>query len=76
MNLLKGLGYFAIHQTANDKLRMGYISSEEYNEVYRYLYEPYIELGGNGSAKRMMEVISNLPQNRDNRIESPPPEKK
>lgn len=54
---------------ANDKisyLGMGYIlkgaiSKDEYDDLRQYLYEPYVELGGNGTAERIMIEVSKLP---------------
>lgn len=39
----------------------GYITSDEYENLNDYLYAPYAEAGGNGSAKRVMEEVRKLP---------------
>lgn len=59
--LLKGLGYFTLVGECQKHLDKGYIGKEEYYELYTHLYEPYKLLGGNGSAKRMMEAVDQLP---------------
>ena len=59
--LLMGIAYSKIIQQAEMHIERGYISSDEYHELYHYLYEPYIAEGGNGTAKRLMEQVSHLP---------------
>lgn len=39
----------------------GHIDQHEYRDFKKYLYEPYKELGGNGTADRIMEELSKLP---------------
>lgn len=73
VNLLKGIGYYALNQSALQKLEEGYITPEQYTEMYRYLYEPYIALGGNGSAERLMELVSRLPQHPNHKAGETPP---
>lgn len=73
VNLLKGIGYFALNQTALEKIRKGYVTPEQYTEMYRYLYEPYVALGGNGSAERLMELVSKLPQRPNDTTDGLPP---
>lgn len=34
---------------------------DEYENLRVYLYEPYAKLGGNGSAKRIMQEVDRLP---------------
>ncbi len=40
--------------------RGGYITQDEYENLYEYLYKPYEKLGGNGSAKRIMTEVDQL----------------
>lgn len=37
------------------------ISQDEYENLYEYLYKPYHDLGGNGSAERVMEEVKKIP---------------
>ena len=39
----------------------GYISKEEYQNLHDKLYLPYLALGGNGSAKKVMQEVDKLP---------------
>lgn len=59
--LVLGIGYYTIQEECIKHLHAGSITREEYNEIHRYLYEPYTELGGNGTAKKMMTDLSQLP---------------
>lgn len=59
--LLLGLAYAEIIRRCEVYLQRGYISADEYNELNRYLYEPYKELGGDGTAERMMIAVKALP---------------
>ena len=39
----------------------GYVTQDEYENLNDYLYMPYEKMGGNGSAKRVMEEVRKLP---------------
>lgn len=38
-----------------------WITPDEYENLYEYLYKPYEARGGNGSAKRLMNEVNKLP---------------
>lgn len=59
--MLIGLGYIKIVDSCLKYIDRGYITDEEYNSLYCYLYTPYRELGGNGTAERLMNEVKNLP---------------
>ena len=59
--LLMGLAYSEIINRAEQYITRGFISTDEYNELDRYLYEPYKKMGGNGTAARLMEKVKQLP---------------
>ena len=59
--LLMGIGYSKIKQETDHYIKRGWISSDEYNDLYRHLYLPYVDMGGNGTAKRQMEIVKSLP---------------
>ena len=46
-------------------LTRGYITQDEYENLNDYLYQPYEKMGGNGSAKRIMEEVRKLPIKRE-----------
>lgn len=43
----------------------GYVTQDEYETLNDYLYQPYEKMGGNGSAKRVMEEVRKLPIKRE-----------
>jgi hypothetical protein len=59
--LLQGLAYGQIVFQGMEYIKRGYITNDEYEDFRRYLYDPYIALGGNGSAERIMSAVSDLP---------------
>lgn len=59
--LLMGLAVDKIMYLGMNHIRRGYITKDDYSDFKTYLYEPYSSLGGNGTAKRMMEEIDKLP---------------
>lgn len=58
--LLIGLAHDRIMQSAMYYIDRGSITADEYENLYEYLYKPYHELGGNGSAERLMKEIDRL----------------
>lgn len=67
--LLLGLAYSEIIARCEQYIDRGYVSTDEYNELYRYLYEPYHNMGGNGTAERMMGEVEKLPTQRGEKHE-------
>ena len=59
--LLMGLAYDRITHLGMNYIERGYISKDEYEDFRKYFYEPYKELGGNGTADRIMTAVSELP---------------
>ena len=59
--MLIGLGHDRIVYLGTKYIDRGYITAEEYENLYEYLYRPYEKMGGNGSAKRIMEKVKQLP---------------
>ena len=54
-NLQNGIIYLGMSY-----IERGYITQDEYENLYEYLYKPYEKLGGNGSAKRIMTEVDQL----------------
>ena len=50
---------------ANEYIARGYVSTDEYNELNKYLFEPYRSMGGNGTAEKLMEEVKHLPTRED-----------
>lgn len=59
--MLIGLGHDRIMSLGVGYIERGYITKDEYENLYEYLYLPYEKMGGNGSAKRIMQEVNKLP---------------
>lgn len=59
--MILGLGHSQIIELCLKYLDRGWITQDEYENLYEYLYKPYTEMGGNGTAKKMMREIDKLP---------------
>lgn len=59
--VLIGLGHDRIIYLGMKFIQRGYITKDEYENLNDYLYKPYKELGGNGSAERIMQEVNRLP---------------
>ena len=59
--LLIGLAHDRIIYLGTKYIDRGYITPDEYENLHDYLYAPYAENGGNGSAKRVMQQVKALP---------------
>ena len=59
--MLVGLAHDRITHLGMAYLTRGYITQDEYENLNDYLYQPYEKMGGNGSAKRVMEEVRRLP---------------
>lgn len=57
---LIGLLHERIYERCEEVINRGSISREEYENL-EYLYKPYIEMGGNGTAKRLFAEVDKLP---------------
>lgn len=58
--LLIGLAHDRIVQLGMHYITRGWITQDEYENLNVYLYKPYEQLGGNGSAKRIMLEVDRL----------------
>lgn len=58
--MLIGLAHDRIVALGMSYIERGWITKDEYENLRDYLYEPYKALGGNGSAKRVMEGVNKL----------------
>lgn len=63
--LLLGLAYSEIINRADACISRGWVEVDEYNELDRYLYRPYVEMGGNGTAQKLMTEVRNLPTRKE-----------
>jgi len=58
--MLLGLGHNQIMTLGMSYIQRGTITQNEYENLRKYLYEPYKEMGGNGSAERIMREVDKL----------------
>lgn len=59
--MLLGLGHDRILYLGSVYLKEQCITKDEYENLYDYLYLPYKELGGNGTAEKMINDVKKLP---------------
>ena len=59
--LLLGLAHEQLVHTGKKYIKRGRITTEEYQNFKKYLYEPYSEFGGNGLAERIKDEVEKLP---------------
>lgn len=57
---LLGLLHERIYERCEACIARGSVSREEYENL-EFLYKPYIEMGGNGTARRLFEEVDKLP---------------
>lgn len=61
VKMLVGLAHDRIISLGLQYIERGYITHDEYENLYDYLYTPYKQMGGNGSAERIMHEVQKLP---------------
>lgn len=61
--LLMGIAYEHIMTYGIGYINRGWVTKDEYEELTKYFFNPYKELGGNGVAERVMNEVNNLPFN-------------
>lgn len=59
-DLLIGLAHDRILYLGMTYIERNWITADEYENLYEYLYKPYEAMGGNGSAKRIMNEVNKL----------------
>ena len=59
--MLKGLGHDRICYLGSCYIKQGAITEDDYENLHDCLYLPYRELGGNGTAEKIMKEVDKLP---------------
>lgn len=59
--MLLGLGHDRIISLGKEYLAQGSITEDDFENLNKYLYEPYKALGGNGTAEKIMNDVKKLP---------------
>lgn len=56
--ILVGLAHDKIIEKSNEYMKRGdWITDDEYTYLVEYLHDPYVELGGNGSAEKAVSDL-------------------
>jgi hypothetical protein len=61
IQLLLGLSREIFHYIGATYIDRGWVSSDEYENLITHIYTPYKTLGGNSTADKIMEDVSELP---------------
>lgn len=59
--MILGLGHDIIITKGEFYIQRGWITRDEYENLNDYLYKPYLEMGGNGTAQKIMKEVEKLP---------------
>nr|DAS77155.1 MAG TPA: holin protein [Caudoviricetes sp.] len=59
--LMLGLAHNQIVALGTAYLSRGYITIDEFEDLQKYLYQPYRTFGGNGTAEKVMDAVNRLP---------------
>ena len=59
--MILGLGHDRILALCSEYIARGFITKTEYENLDKYLYKPYIDLGGNGTVQHMKQQVDRLP---------------
>lgn len=59
--LILGVAYHIIRQECESYIQKGEVTTDEYADLKKYLYEPYRMMGGNGTCEKLMKEVEKLP---------------
>ena len=59
--MILGLGHDAIFRVCEKYIHRNGITTDELDDLEKYLFKPYAELGGNGTAAAIVEKCKQLP---------------
>lgn len=61
VQMILGLGHDRIIHLCKFYLEQGWISTDDLENLYKYLYLPYKAMGGNGVAEKLVTRVEALP---------------
>lgn len=67
--MLRGLAHDRICELGSRYIKQGDVTKDEFENLHDYLFLPYRELGGNGTAEKIMEDVKRLPMREVRRSE-------
>lgn len=59
--LIMGLAHDKIVFLGMKYIEKGFVTKDEYDDLFKYFWEPYEALGGDGSAERIIRIVDLLP---------------
>lgn len=59
IEMILGLGHDRIYELCKEILKTGDMTEQEYDNL-RHLYDPYVKLGGDGTAEKLMEQVEDM----------------
>lgn len=59
--IIMGLAHDKIVELGIRYIEKGYVTKDEYDDLFKYFWEPYSSVGGNGSAERIIGMVRLLP---------------
>jgi len=59
--LILGLAYREITQLCREYIQRGHVTTDEYEDLVKYLFKPYKDLGGDGTAEKLVSEVQKLP---------------
>jgi hypothetical protein len=59
--IIMGLAHDKIVELGIKYIQKGYVTQDEYDDLFTYFWEPYHSVGGNGSADRIVAMVKLLP---------------
>lgn len=60
-SLIMGLAHDKIVYLGMRYIEKGFVTKDEYDDLFKYFWEPYHALGGDGSAERIVRLVDMLP---------------
>ena len=66
--LVLGLAYDRLVDSCTHCVQRGWITIDEYRDRKKYLYDPYIESGGDGTAERLWKEVEKLPMKEEENV--------
>jgi hypothetical protein len=59
--LIMGLAHDKIVYLGIKYIEKGFVTKDEYDDLFKYFWDPYEALGGDGSAERIIRMVQLLP---------------
>jgi hypothetical protein len=63
--LILGIAFDRLCERAEHHIEDGFITTDDYNDLVKYLYQPYRDMGGNGTVERLMLQVKALPTHKE-----------